>query len=82
MKNITLGIIIAGYGKPTRWITRIKDYERMEDGKAYVTDTDNTNHIFDINDIVWFDPTDAIQTLAAKYYQVPNSCLTYAGAFH
>ena len=82
MKNITLGLILAGYGKPNKYVYQIKDYEPMEGGKAYTTESDNSNHIVSLDDIVWFDPDDAIDSLASKYYKIPNSCLTYAGAFH
>lgn len=83
MKNIVLGMIIAGHAKPFRWIKEIKDYEPMEDRKVYVTDTDNSGHIFGIDDIVWFDPENAIETLGGSaYYKIPNSCLTYAASFH
>ena len=82
MRDTTLGIILAGYGKPNKWITKIKDYEPMEGGKAYVTDMDNSNHIYSMDDVIWFDPADSIGELGGSYYKIPNSCLTYAAAFH
>lgn len=73
-----LGIIIAGrYDSPDRWVRTIKDYEPMDDGKAYVTDNDNSNHILDLYDVIRFDPADSIETLAGSYFKVPNSCLHY-----
>ena len=82
MRNTVIGIILAGYGKPNKYVYQIKDYEPMEGGKAYTTETDDSNHIVDINDIVWYDPSDAIESLASKYYKIPNSCLTYVSSFH
>ena len=76
----TLGLIIAGYSKPHRFVAPIKDYEDMDDGRAWTTYRDNSNHFDDIYDIVWFDPADAISTLGGDaYYKIPADCLDYVG---
>ena len=82
MRDTTLGMILAGYGKPDRWVVKINDYQPMDGNKAYITETDGSNHIDSMDNIIWFVPSDNIGILGGAYYKIPNSCLTYVSSFH
>lgn len=75
-----LGLIIAGYTKPFKWVTQIKDYEDMIDGRAYTTSMDDTNHIDDIRDVIRFNPADNVGVLGGAYFKIPNENIDYVAS--
>lgn len=75
-----LGLIIAGYGKPNRWIVPIISYTDLQDGRAYTKEHDGTYHFNDLQDIVTFNTEDNIGTLGGTYYKIPHDKIEYINA--
>lgn len=72
-----LGVIICGYSKPHRFVAPIKSYEVLDDGKAFIDEGKSGCHIVDIDDVIKYDPEDAIDTLGGYYCKIPHEKLDY-----
>lgn len=76
----TLGIIIAGYGKPYRFVTEIKSFEVMDDGKrAYTTSVDGSCHFDSLEDVIKFDVADAVGSIGNSYFKIPVESIDFIG---